>query len=147
MIRRKLAVLASLAVAVTILSAGPAHAGSGTVLVANLTGAAEVPGPGEADGSGKAYVTVDTGEDLVCVILRVRRVATPTAAHIHVGTPAEAGPVVVPLVAPSHGYSFGCATVTGSLARALANSPEAYYVNVHNAEFPAGAVRGQLAEV
>ncbi len=31
-----------------------------------------------------------------------------------------------------------------TVAEILAN-PSAYYVNVHNAEFPSGAIRGQLA--
>jgi hypothetical protein len=51
---------------------------------------------------------------------------------------------VVPLAAPSAGHSQGCVDVDRSLADAIRKAPQGYYVNVHNSEFPAGAIRGQL---
>jgi len=36
------------------------------------------------------------------------------------------------------------ATTTAAIAAAIVRSPSAYYVNVHNAKYPAGALRGQL---
>ena len=56
----------------------------------------------------------------------------------------EAGPVVVPLAPPTSGFSSGCVTVTRELAKAIVKDPENYHVNVHNADFPEGAPRGQL---
>ena len=38
----------------------------------------------------------------------------------------------------------GCVEVDRDLAEAIAADPRGYYVNVHNAEFPGGAIRGQL---
>jgi hypothetical protein len=35
-------------------------------------------------------------------------------------------------------------TADRELLKAIASDPEDYYVNVHNADYPAGAVRGQL---
>jgi hypothetical protein len=35
-------------------------------------------------------------------------------------------------------------TVSREEARDIVKNPENYYVNVHNAEFPGGALRGQL---
>jgi hypothetical protein len=44
--------------------------------------------------------------------------------------------------------SAGCLTqLDTSLLKDIAKNPSLYYVNVHNGEFPSGAVRGQLAAV
>ena len=112
---------------------------------ANLTGAAEVPGPGDPDGWGSAKIQVNQSRNRVCWVLRVRDIGPATAAHIHVGGPDVAGPVVLGLTPPTDGRSSGCANdVDPMLVRNLLRSPGDYYVNVHNAEYPGGAVRGQL---
>jgi hypothetical protein len=64
------------------------------------------------------------------------------AAHIHKGRPGVAGPVVVPFGKTYK--SKGCVQAPAAVAAAIASSPSAYYVNVHNAKYPAGALRGQL---
>ncbi|MBE1467387.1 CHRD domain-containing protein [Kibdelosporangium phytohabitans] len=107
-----------------------------------LTGAAEVPGPGDPDGRGQA--TVRTGRDTVCASVSVRNIQNATAAHIHRGARGNAGPVVVNLTAPSNGRSHTCTPVGRDLAIEIRNHPSRFYVNVHNSEFPAGAIRGQL---
>ena len=117
----------------------------GRLLTAALSGASEVPGPGDADGTGTARVTVNAGQGLVCYELRVANIEPATAAHIHEAPAGKAGPVVVALTKPdADGVSSGCATVTREFANELAADPADYYVNVHNASFPGGAVRGQL---
>ena len=112
-----------------------------------LTGAAEVPGPGDSDGSGTASIRLNHGQGEVCFELSVSDIALPaTGAHIHVGTADVAGPVVVPLIAPDEsGTSSGCVSADRDLIKNIIQNPEEYYVNVHNSEFPAGAVRGQLS--
>ncbi len=111
-----------------------------------LSGAAEVPGPGDTDGSGTASVTVNAGQRQLCFKLSVSSIAAATAAHVHIGGKTVAGPVSVGLTAPTDGKSSGCVTITRDLAQAIIKDPANYYVNVHNAEFPAGAVRGQLSK-
>lgn len=114
-------------------------------MTASLTGAQEVPGPGDTDGSGTAEITIVDATDNVCWDLNVRNIAPATAAHIHRGLPGEAGPPVVTLEPPTDGSNEGCVAVPGALADEIEANPAAFYVNVHNAEFPNGAVRGQLA--
>jgi CHRD domain len=120
-------------------------ADGGRPFATTLSGAAEVPGPGDPDGSGTATLTVNSGQGEICHTLTVADVAPSTAAHIHVGAADEAGPVVVSLLPPTSGTSSGCAPVDRELALAIIQNPENYYVNVHNAEYPAGALRGQLS--
>jgi hypothetical protein len=56
--------------------------------------------------------------------------------------------VVIPLTPPAQGTggtSSGCASgVSASLLRSIRSTPTGFYVNVHTAAFPDGAVRGQL---
>jgi hypothetical protein len=127
-------------------NAPPAGEQGGRPLSATLTGAAEKPGPGDGDGSGTFSARVNPGQGQVCYELSVSGIDPATAAHIHAGDPAVAGPVVVPLEAPTDGSSEACAAVARDLAQMLIQAPEDYYVNVHNAAFPAGAIRGQLSK-
>lgn len=112
-----------------------------------LTGAAEVPGPGDTDGSGTASVTLNHGQGQVCYELSVSNIGAATAAHIHSGATTEAGPVLVALDTPSaEGSSKGCVNVPKDKIKDIMSNPGKYYINVHNAEFPNGAVRGQLSK-
>ena len=116
----------------------------GRKLMTSLSGATEVPGPGDVDGTGMFNAKVNPGQTKVCYTLSVAKIATATMAHIHRGAAGVAGPVVVALKAPASGKSSACAMVTRELAKELLTNPAGFYVNVHNAAFPAGAVRGQL---
>ncbi len=143
------AVVTALAVA---LAGGPALAKTvvagvegGRLLTAELLGANEVPGPGDPDGSGTALVSVNPSDERLCYELNVAGIAPATAAHVHEAPAGTAGPVVVGLTPPSDGSSSGCLTADKSLLKDIKKDPAEYYVNVHNAEFPAGALRGQLS--
>lgn len=109
-----------------------------------LTGTVEVPGPGDPDGRGEAEIIVNPGKSQICWVLNVRDMEPATAAHIHVGLAGISGAVVVGLSPPTDGDSEGCETVDRGLADAIRKSPASYYVNVHNATYPGGAIRGQL---
>jgi len=118
---------------------------SGRKFTIALTGAAEIPGPGDPDGSGTAKIWLNRGQGEVCFELTVSGVDPITAAHIHSAPAGIAGPVVVPLnPPPTSGSSSGCVSANRDLINAIIQSPEQYYVNVHNPAFPAGALRGQL---
>jgi hypothetical protein len=108
-----------------------------------MSGAQEA-GPGDRDGHGFFAYEID-GTNF-CYTLRWGRVTTATAAHVHVGPRHTAGPVVIPLsVGDGSGSTVSeCTTISQELADAIVASPKAYYVNVHNLSFPAGAIRGQL---
>jgi hypothetical protein len=117
----------------------------GKLLTATLLGANEVPGPGDPDGSGTARITVNNGQSTICYEITVSGIAPATMAHIHLGGPTVSGPVVQGLIAPTNGSSSGCIETTNErLLEGLRKNPENYYVNVHNREFPGGAIRGQL---
>jgi len=118
----------------------------GRPLTATLTGAAEVPGPGDTDGTGTATITLNPGKGQVCYELTVSNIGTATGAHIHSGAAAVAGPVLVGLQAPGSGSSKGCVDLDKEKIKEIIQNPANFYVNVHNAEFPDGAVRGQLSK-
>lgn len=109
-------------------------------LGAVLVGGTEVPGPGDPDGFGLADVTVEGSE--VCWRVTVTAVDPLTMGHIHAGPRGVAGPVVVGF----EPIRRGCADVGTRLARFIRQHPGEFYVNLHNDEFPAGAVRGQLRD-
>ncbi len=117
----------------------------GRPLTADLTGAAEVPVPGDTDGSGTAWVTLNQGLAEACFVIEVADIVTPTAAHIHDAPAGVASGVVVNFDLATNGLS-GCVDADAGLIKAIRQAPWNYYVNVHNADFGPGAVRGQLSK-
>jgi len=121
------------------------NTGGGPRRVAILRGAEEVPNLGDPDGAGFAIIRAKPGKQMVCYEIFVSGIAPATLAHIHLGAAGVAGPVVVNFSAPTSGYSKGCVDgLDKELVKNIKNNPGQYYVNVHNADYPGGAVRGQL---
>ena len=118
----------------------------GRPITITMTGAAEVPGPGDPDGTGTATITLNPGKGEVCYELMVDKIATANAAHLHSGAADKAGPPVLTLKAPANGSSKECVALDKEKVLDIIKNPANYYVNVHNADFPDGAVRGQLAK-
>ena len=114
---------------------------------ADLNGANEVPGPGDPDGWGRATMAFNDATNTICTDLEVRDIGTVTAAHIHRGRAGESGPPVVPLDPPDDNDSNDCDVVGDALLDEINRNPAGFYVNVHTAEYPQGAIRGQIVDV
>ncbi len=101
-------------------------------------------GPG---GNGTANVTLNPGAGPVCYSMTLNLLGDPTAAHIHRGEAGTNGPIVVPFFTStpaSVGTLEDCVQADATVISDILANPAGFYVNVHNADFPAGAVRGQL---
>jgi hypothetical protein len=144
---RAVGILSVLAMIAVIAIAPPAGAHGGRPLSARLTGASEIPGPGDPDGVGTASLRINPGHGRICFEIRVSNITLPAAAaHIHQGSVGIAGPIVVTLTPPdASGLSAGCVSASKETVKAISKAPSNYYVNVHTSDFPNGAVRGQLA--
>jgi hypothetical protein len=147
------------------------------VAEAELDGRAEVRGDatnsaitGDPNGSGEAYVFGIDGDPITLCYLLVDidkitglelNPGNGRAAHIHEGPAGSNGPVVANLAWPQDGQAADCLTEgegagtagvkfptgeTGIVQRILKN-PGNFYVNIHNNDFPGGAIRGQLENV
>ncbi|MGI8801304.1 MAG: CHRD domain-containing protein [Solirubrobacteraceae bacterium] len=107
-----------------------------------LRGSAEVP-KGSPTGGGSATIILKGVKQQVCWTFRLSGLPKPTAAHIHFARAGAAGPILIPLGAPY--AATGCVSMVPRPELALIEaSPSRYYVNVHTASYPNGAVRGQL---
>jgi hypothetical protein len=144
-----LAAIAALAIAGPASAAKLGGAGAdqgGRQLTTTLTGEQEVPVPGDPDGIGFATVTVNPGQGVLCYELSVSGIDPATAAHIHEAPVGMVGPVAEELLPPTDGSSSGCVEVDRAEAKDILKNPADYYVNVHNDDFPDGALRGQLSK-
>jgi hypothetical protein len=150
------ALAAVLAVAlIGVVGAGAQGSNKGSkALFAVLTGKKEVSSTGEkgvGDPNGRGTFSGMFDGTELCYGITVKNIQNPIAAHIHEGSPSEAGPIVVPtsgsLEFPATGdpgASSDCIEVEAALARRIQKNPRKFYVNVHTPDFPGGAVRGQL---
>ncbi|WP_240504425.1 CHRD domain-containing protein [Tsuneonella mangrovi] len=115
-----------------------------TVYHATLSGANETKG-GDPDGSGTATITISDGYGKVCWDLQdIKNIGPIKAAHVHMGAAGADGAPVFPLHASATGEWKGCEDGSAWAKNRIDGNPQDFYVNVHTAEFPAGAIRGQL---
>src|SRR5437762_1973409 len=120
-----------------------ASAALAQTFVGVLNGANEFPGPGDSDGFGLAGFRIEG--TTVAYSIMVQHLTTPTASHIHRGAAGVAGPVVVTLATSFPGdRASGTVTISEALRDEIFGNPSGFYFNIHNAEFPNGAIRGQL---
>jgi hypothetical protein len=122
-------------------------------LEARLAGANEVPVPGKppvGDPKGSATGIIEVQGDKVTFAFSWKGISAPTLGHIHQGAAGVNGDVKVPLFTTAMPATVtaaaGSTTITDqATADGLRANPAGFYLNLHTAEFPGGAVRGQLA--
>ena len=100
------------------------------------------PVPGHS-GSGTAEVSINDATNQICTDLEVdnNTARNVNAAHIHLG---PSGAIYVNLDTPDDNDSDDCDIVSDALVDHIRSNPGAYYVDVHTADHPDGALRGQL---
>jgi hypothetical protein len=133
--------LISLAVLAALFLAISAYAAERTFTV-TMSGKTETP-KGDPNGTGTAKIKIEASKGELCYRLSWSHIGTPNAAHIHKGKKGTAGPVVIPLFGGAAKHS-GCVKASKSLLAKIVKSPASYYVNIHNAKYPGGAIRAQL---
>ncbi|MEW6154572.1 MAG: CHRD domain-containing protein [Actinomycetota bacterium] len=141
--------VAALVLTVALAAGVPASpAGAQTTVLHTTLTTEQVPTGGDPTGSGFAVVVIDASAGRLCAVVYSRQAGPATAVHIHEGPVGDLGPHAVDLNDPVNGggaaVSSGCYGAPGPVLADIAANPAGYYVNVHTAAYPAGAVRGQL---
>ena len=147
---RKRLVLIALAIVVAsvMVFGGPASAGkpgTGTLREAELTGTEVVPTPGDPNGSGMGRFHLYPMKNKICYRVTVSGIQTATKAHLHMGDAGEEGGMVKLNLLPPRNSARECVRGLGErFIKKIAHNSSSYYVDVHNNEYPDGALRGQL---
>jgi hypothetical protein len=127
---------------------GPASAGrpgTGTIREAELTGTRVVPTPGDPNGSGMARMIFYPQKNKICYRVTVSGIQTATRAHLHMGDAGGEGGIVKLNLLPPRNSARECVRGLGErFIKKIAHNSSSYYVDVHNNDYPDGALRGQL---
>ncbi|MFI2351959.1 CHRD domain-containing protein [Streptomyces sp. NPDC019443] len=132
-----------------------------SLFVASLNGANEEPvqgGPAVGDRDGTALEFVKVKGDKVSVAVKFRGTDKPTALHVHQGARGTNGGIKIDfteLLSKGKTHSKGwTGAVVGTVKvkdkavlDAFKTDPNGFYANLHTAQFPGGAVRGQFHKV
>ena len=144
------ATLALLALVSLLVVAGPAAAAEDSA----ATVVFHVPLAGaDPEGAGVAVLRFDRRTGELCYVIVVRGIGEPRkplpgigSAHIHF-----AGGIAVDLETEFEQagesdvfVATDCVEVDAATMEAILANPSAFYVNVHTAEFPGGAIEGRL---
>jgi hypothetical protein len=103
---------------------------------------------GDPNGSGSATIVAYPAKAQVCFSVSHSNIEPTQAGHVHFGPRRANGPPVVNLYT-SLGVSSsisGCAPADAATIDGIIGTPSDYYVQLHNAPYPLGAVRGQLGD-
>lgn len=144
--RRLIITLLGLALAMTVYPAPASLAGTVDQFTVPFSGDQVVPNPGDSDGTGGVFVSLGRHSGVLCFFADTANISTPlTAVHLHRGVAGQVGESVVQLYGPSTDPDVsGCPDLGSALVRDISKHRDNYYVDIHNEEFPDGALRAQL---
>lgn len=139
-------VVAAFAVAATMFPSTVALADKGEQFTVPFSGDQVVPGPGDPDGAGGVFIAMGKRTGTFCFFADTANISTPlTAVHLHRGVRGEVGEEVVQLHGPSADPDVsGCHRLDRKQVKDISKYRENYYIDIHNEEYPDGALRGQL---
>lgn len=142
----RLLVVAALAVALVASTSATASAKTQERFTRPLDSAQVVPGPGDPDGSGGVFIFLDRQDGRFCVFVNTTNVSTPfISVDLHRAPEGEVGSVVVEVFGPTTDPDPSrCMDLDRKLVKDISKHKEDYYIDIHNDEFPGGAIRGQL---
>ena len=142
---KKLVLLVAATATVALIFFNVAAATETYTVSATLKNNTEVPKPKSArlaKGAFSAkYVENKTGATLTWKLTYSRLTGNALAAHIHMGKPGVAGPVVIPLCGPCKNGQTGKVHISKAVISALEGGKA--YINVHTKKNAAGEIRGQ----
>lgn len=123
-----------------------------TFFASVLTGDNEVPVAGKpavGDKDGRSVALMRVQGDEVSFAFAWSGIGTPVMAHIHQGARGTNGDVKIPFfmkkLPDGKQFVYGTAKVKdAALLADIKANPQNFYFNLHTAEFPGGAVRGQV---
>jgi CHRD domain len=156
-VKRRILVALALVGLLSVVLISRAGAATEVKLTTTLTAVDPVTGvvTGDPDGRGTAEFTFDTQQGTVCYELEVEGIAQPAepgpgvgSGHIHF---LAGGGIAVDLETdfqPDKSDEFkasACVEVDSALLQAILENPELFYVNIHNVDFPGGALAGLLS--
>lgn len=99
-----------------------------------------IPDQGDLDGTGLAVLTIDSVNSTIDWVITTSMITLPPmGAHIHNAAAGANGNILVDFSSQLSGTGL----MDLDLQSVLAN-PTNFYVNIHNIDFPSGAIRGQL---
>jgi hypothetical protein len=144
--RRRVTTLLVLASATVVSFAPTGFADTAEQFTVPFSGGQVVPGTGDPDGTGGVLVALGRKSGSFCFFADTANISTPlTGVHLHRGASGQVGEVVVELHGSTNDPdSSGCFTIDREQVRDISRFRHNYYIDIHNEEFPGGALRAQL---
>jgi hypothetical protein len=153
-VRFVLAIVLAAVAGSMLVSVNSAVASTGVKFTVTLTDVHPVTdiAVGDPDASGTAVLKLHPKAGKLCYIIKVRGLEAPTEpapgigdAHIH----RSDGSIAVDLatdfkMADGFYVATGCVAVSDALLHEISTDPTAFYINIHNAPYPGGALFGAL---